>query len=76
MILPVSVRSLVAVGAALTCLACASPAERKAEAEADLAEQRAKAARDYRDCVEKHRGKDDVDTACASYRSVAETLAK
>ena len=51
-----------------------SPQEREAEADATIAEERVKMMQQYRECLKKYEGKDDVAEKCAQYKDAAETF--
>ena len=51
-----------------------SPQEREAEADATIAEERVKMLQQYRECLEKYEGKEDVAETCETYKDAAETF--
>ena len=51
-----------------------SPEERKAEASAEISEEKAKMMKRYSECIEKFEGKKDVSEKCAPYKDAAETF--
>ena len=66
---------LLLVGALIASIAltgCSNPYKRKAKAEADVAEQKAKIMADYRKCLDKY-GK-NAPEKCEALRKASETL--
>ena len=51
-----------------------SPQEREAEADATIAEERVKMLQQYRECLKKYEGKEDVAETCETYKDAAETF--
>jgi hypothetical protein len=51
-----------------------SPAERKAEASAEISEEKAKMMKKYSECLEKFEGQKNVSEKCAPYKDAAETF--
>ena len=51
-----------------------SPEERKAEAAAEIAEEKAKIIKKYSECLEEYEGQKDVAEKCAQYKDAAETF--
>ena len=51
-----------------------SAAEREAEADADVAEEKVKIMKKYGDCLEKYEGQEDVADKCAHYKEATEAL--
>ena len=54
----------------------ASPETRKAEADAEISEEKAKLMKKYSECLEKYEGQKDVSEKCASYKEASETFIK
>ena len=52
----------------------ASPEERKAEADAQISEQKARLMKAYSECLTKYEGQKDVSEKCASYKEASETF--
>jgi len=53
---------------------CSSPEKRKAEADAEIAEEKAKIMKKYGECLEKYEGKKDVSEKCAQYKEASEAV--
>ena len=51
-----------------------SPEERKAEADAEIAEEKVNIMKKYSECLEKYEGKKDVSEKCAPYKEASETF--
>ena len=51
-----------------------SPEERKAEANAEIAEEKVNIMKKYSECLEKYEGKKDVSEKCAPYKEASETF--
>lgn len=51
-----------------------SPQERAAEANAEIAEEKAKMLKMYSECLVNHEGQKDVVEKCAQYKDAAETF--
>ncbi len=55
--------------------ACGSnPETRKAEADAQIAEEKVKMMQQYNECLKNNEGKEDVSTKCAPYKEASETF--
>jgi hypothetical protein len=52
----------------------ASPESRKAEADAQISEEKAKLMKLYSECLAKYEGQKDVSQKCASYKEASETF--
>jgi len=52
----------------------ASPETRKAEADAEISEQKVKLMKMYSECLEKYEGQKDVSEKCASYKEASEAF--
>ena len=52
----------------------ASPEERKAEADAQISEEKVKLMKQYSECLAKYEGEKDVSEKCASYKEASETF--
>jgi len=57
-------------------IGCSSPAERKAEADAEISEEKVKFMQKYGDCLEKYEGQEDVGKKCAHYKEATDALIK
>ena len=55
---------------------CSSPEKRAAEADAEVAEEKAKIMKKYTECLEKYEGKEDVSEKCAPYKEASEAFNK
>ncbi len=55
---------------------CTSAAERQAEVEADLAEEKLLLMKDYRQCLKEHAGEENAQEACEHLHKAAETFNK
>ena len=53
---------------------CSGPESRKAEAEAQIAEEKAKMMKQYNECLKEHEGSKDVSEKCAPYKEASETF--
>jgi len=51
-----------------------SPEERKAEADAEIAEEKVNIMKKYSECLEKYEGKKDISEKCAEYKEASETF--
>jgi len=51
-----------------------SPETRKAEADAQIAEEKVKMMQQYNECLKKNEGKEDVSAKCAHYKEASETF--
>ena len=51
-----------------------SPEERKAEADAEIAEEKVNIMKKYSECIEKNAGKEDASEKCAQYKEASETF--
>ena len=51
-----------------------SPEERKAEADAEIAEEKVNIMKKYSECLEKYEGQKDVSEKCAPYKEASETF--
>lgn len=51
-----------------------SPEKRAAEADAEIAEEKANILKKYSECLEKYEGKEDVSEKCAPYKEASETF--
>ena len=51
-----------------------SPETRKAEADAQIAEEKVKMMQQYNECLKVNEGKEDVSTICAPYKEASETF--
>lgn len=51
-----------------------SPEERKAEADAQISEEKVKLMQQYSECLAKYEGEKDVSEKCASYKEATETF--
>ena len=68
------VRSFFVIG--LLCLVglmgCTSPEKRKAEAEAEIAEEKVKIMKRYSECLTKNEGQENIAAKCAAYKEATE----
>ena len=55
---------------------CSSPETRKAEADAEISEEKVKFMQKYGDCLEKYEGQEDVAKKCAHYKEATDALIK
>ena len=53
---------------------CSSPEKRAAEANAEIAEEKAKIMKKYSECLEKYEGAKDASEKCAQYKEASETF--
>jgi hypothetical protein len=53
---------------------CSSPEKRAAEANAEIAEEKANIMKKYSECLEKYEGQKDVSEKCAPYKEASETF--
>ena len=53
---------------------CSSPEKRAAEANAEIAEEKANIMKKYSECLEKYEGTKDVSEKCAPYKEASETF--
>ena len=53
---------------------CSSPEKRAAEANAEIAEEKAKIIKKYSECLEKYEGAKDASEKCAQYKEASETF--
>lgn len=52
----------------------ASPEERKADADAQISEEKVKLMQQYSECLAKYEGQKDVSEKCAPYKEASETF--
>lgn len=68
------VRSFSVIG--LLCLVglmgCTNPETRKAEAEAEIAEEKVKIMKRYSECLQKNEGQENIAANCAAYKEATE----
>jgi uncharacterized lipoprotein len=55
---------------------CSSPQKRQAEAEAQIAEEKAKVMKKYNECLKLNEGQEDVSVKCAPYKEASEAFIK
>ncbi len=70
------IRILIATCFMIGLVGCTSAAEREAEADADVAEEKVKIMKKYGDCLEKYEGQEDVADKCAHYKEATEALTR
>ena len=55
-------------------IGCSSPETRKAEADADISEEKAKLMQKYGECLAQYAGQEDAGKKCASYKEATDAL--
>ena len=68
------VRILMIVCCIAGLVGCSNLQKRAAEAEADVAEEKVKFMKQYRECLMEYEGQEDVSTKCAPYKEATEAL--